>query len=893
MFREKLVLTAILTIVLGGWGYHYHTHTPDYLAEQDYLLGIAALEQNNVDDAIRLLSIAMHSSTKISPDARQALKTLLKEDYLTSKTPEALTHIMRSMFGVRNVDRKYFNKLSKWHIQYHGEHPYQAGQLAVLASLSSKDEAEIKEYQTLAHTTLLPHIALMQQDKELAMQYALIDEALAQCEHCPEVLAKVETSLGDTEAARALGQYFAGNNESERAFKLLEPYTRSRLAKYRKAEDAYNAATNKVWDATIDYLDKGRAPDKFYTKYELADNTEQNRLINEVYSVNVEKSRPIKRALDAYREAANIVPVALDLGIVRLSRAMSMSEQALREKELTAAKSMFLAVKSYAGDSDDYQLYLGQVYYWLGEFDDGDALFNTLIEKYNRGHEVLAAVADILRDVGLTKKAADYTNEAYEQASDEAHKKTYAYQLYVLAETQEERLKWLEASDNSSAYVQADLFALKAEKAVADGDKKLADQLFQKAITSYESIPEGTSSPNNIALIYMSKYENGQDEADYDKALRNMDKAVEQQPDDSIVLINAANQYGHRIFRDLFKDKIDFALIGVRPTLDYLTYLYKDHDEKTVLINAVREHPAYDKYMDYTRKSVILSPKSMSTFSSAYGFYYFLKLQESMEQMADRIDTVNFDLSANKAAIAKYRSGEGDQEFLEEKRQAIAGYKEFYADITLSPTSLEYAIVDKRLIEVELSLLDYDASLDLDALLKRAESIYSKHPSIAIKSTLRDILLARIEQQALVKNEQFAKFHTTYTRIFDRQTLLALAFNLYPEFRDQANNWPSVSHLLQLMSEGEAAFPKTPSQSNWYLANAFGTDFSASLKARYQAYTLAPTISKLYTGTSSNNEETTIYRYVYALVNDDLAGAKEVISKGITQGLLLPEGLAL
>lgn len=893
MYREKLVLAAILILILSGWGYHHYTHTPDYLAEQDYLQGLAALEQDNVDDAIRLLSLAMHSSTKTSSDARHTLKGLLKEDYLTGKTPEALTHLMRRMFAVRNVDTKYFDKLSKWHIQYHDEHPYQAGQLAMLASLSSKDDGEIKEYQSLAHTTLLPHITLMQQDKELAMQYALIDEALAQCQHCPEILNQHESNLSDTEAARALGQYFANTNEAERAFKLLEPYTRSRLAEYRKAEDAYNAATEKAWNSTIDYLDKGKGPEEFYQHYEAADDTEKNRLINEIYSANVEKSRPVKNALEAYRTAAAIVPVALDLGIVRLSRAMSMNEPTLRQKELTSAKSMFLAVKSYAGDSDDYQLYLGQVYYWLGEFDEGDTLFDTLITKYNRSHEVLSAVADIFRSVGLSKKSADYTKEAFEQASDKTRKQQYAYQLYVLSETQEERLKWLEASDNSSVYVQADLFALKAEKAITDGDKKLADELFRKALDNYESMAEGTSSPNNIALIYMSKFENGHNETDYDKALHYMDKAVQQQPDDSIVLINAANQYGHRIFRDLLKNEIDFALLGDRPSLDYFSYLYNSHADKAVYIDALKNHPVYDKYMDYTRKSVILAPKSISTFSSAYSFYYFLKLQENMEQMADRLDTVNFDLSENKISIDKYRSGEDDQESIDNTIQGIADYKAFYAATTLAPNSLEYAIVDHKLINVELSLLNHNKTLDLEALLKRTEHIYNKHPSAAIRSTLINVLTAQIEQQAFTKNEMFAKLHTTYTRIFERQTLLSLAVNLDSEFRDQIKDWPSVSRLLQLMSESEIDFPKTPSQSNWYLAHGFDANFSGSIKKRYQTYPLAPTISKLYINTNSNTEETTIFRYVTALINDDVAGAKKIIAKGLQQGLQLPEGLAL
>ena len=103
-------------------------------------------------------------------------------------------------------------------------------------------------------------------------------------------------------------------------------------------------------------------------------------------------------AVDAAREKlakqGMVVPAALDLGMVTLQRAQSMKDPAARRAELERAEKTFLAIRGTAGESDQYMLRLGQVYYWLGKQEEGRQEFDKLLAKHQRKAEILFSLAE-------------------------------------------------------------------------------------------------------------------------------------------------------------------------------------------------------------------------------------------------------------------------------------------------------------------------------------------------------------------------------------------------------------------------------------------------------------------------------------------------------------------
>ena len=98
----------------------------------------------------------------------------------------------------------------------------------------------------------------------------------------------------------------------------------------------------------------------------------------------------------------------------RLSERLKGSEDidpAARKAELEAAEKTFLAIRGMAGDTDEYRLFLGQVYYWLGRLEEGRALFEELLAANERSYGTLMAVSSTLREVGEDSLARQFTEE--------------------------------------------------------------------------------------------------------------------------------------------------------------------------------------------------------------------------------------------------------------------------------------------------------------------------------------------------------------------------------------------------------------------------------------------------------------------------------------------------
>lgn len=893
MKKENLILGAVLIVVVSFFGYRYYTNTPEYLAQQHYDAGLGDLESRQFESGIEHLSLALNSHTGVSAKARQTLNALMQEDYLNSLSLEESVQVLRLLLPIKKSDANYFQIVEARFTTFAEDQPYLAGQLALLAAQASTDEQVVLAYKQKAYDLLYPKISLLKEDKNLAMDFALLDEELNACGSCVAILENFRGDLGDHEAARALGQYYAAANEVEEAFALLEPYVKSRLAQYHEAERFYNATLDEIWDEAIEDLNKGLASDTFYESYEKADEAQQNELVNQFYSEKLEKSRKVDEALEKYQSAAAIVPVALDLGIVRLGRAMSMSNADERQAELAAAESVFLAVKSFAGESDDYQLYLGQIYYWLGKENEGDTLFTALINKYDRSDGVLSSIASVLRDLGAKTKATAYIDEAYEKAQLKENKQAYAYQRYLLSSELDERIEWLEKCDQSTAYVMGDLFAAKAERAERDNNKKLASSNYQKAIDNYLQLPESTSLYNNIALIYMSKFELERNESDFDKALENMDKAVHLASDDSVVLSNAADSYAVRTYRDILENEINFSVLNFRPSLNLFSYLYDDSATKDMYIEKIQAMPTYNKMMEYLRKASLLSPKDAQIFSNAYATYYFLRLEEDIKNLTARLNSIGLESDESLEDQNRYRSGESHTESVVSINESLSSFTQRYASLDKSKFPLERVVVDTTLIKMQHSLFKLGEKIDIYGLLKNAELNYKSHPSSATRVLYSDLLLETLILKSIANNAEFRDFYNQYERIYDRETLVAMALEGIDSYKVEAQKSDLFKPYVDALILSDKKFLEYPTASDWYFLHAIEHEYADGIKARYKGFNLGNYLRQINSLTSVNGEEATLMHYIELMILDEVDEAKKVVTEGRAAGLKLPEFLVL
>src|SRR5687768_802836 len=116
-----------------------------------------------------------------------------------------------------------------------------------------------------------------------------------------------------------------------------------------------------------------------------------------------------------------------------LQRAQGQADPAARKSQLEAAEQVFLAVRGVAGESDEYRLALGQVYYWLGKQAEGRKLFDEFLAAKGRGAEDLLRIAATLRQLGAEPEARALAEEAYNKATTNEHRHAAANVRYLCA----------------------------------------------------------------------------------------------------------------------------------------------------------------------------------------------------------------------------------------------------------------------------------------------------------------------------------------------------------------------------------------------------------------------------------------------------------------------------
>jgi|GEM_PF-6732560 len=893
MTKIHFYLAAVLAVLIGLYAYNYYTQTPEYVANRNFEAGVAALAEMNLSDGIAKLVSAAHSHTSVSGKARLQLKALLDDDYLALQNPENIVLVLRSLQPAKGSLPDYVLVTEEYALRLENDHPFHSGQLVLIAAHHIDDPRLAEVAKTRAHTLLSAHLGKVAESKSLATEYAVLDEKFNACVNCAKVLEPHIAQLGDSVGARILGQYYAANGKVAEAFELLQPYTETRLDQYRQAEAAYSKALDQAWSDTITYLDNGNAPESFYQAYEEADEATQSQLVNEFYSNMLDKNVLVKQALEVYEQTAAIVPVALDLGIVRLGRAMSMASSALRQAELSAAEKMFLAVRSYAGNSDDYQLYLGQVYYWLGKDDEGQQLFHELIEKYGRSPAVLSSIASVLRDLGAKSTAKAYVEEAYNATKDTNEKQQYAYQKYLLADELDERIEWLEKSDTSQLYVQADLYSAKAARAERNNEVDTALALYQKSIDVYNLMPEQTSAYNNMALVYMGKFQLGKNESDFDMALTYMDKAVNLSPDDSIVLSNAADYYGLRAYREILKSRINLSVLEQRASIDLFPYFYNNETEKQQLIEELKNSEFYPKLVEYTRKAMLLAPKDIGAFSKSYILFYFLRDETEIASLVQRISHITVNDAESLERLQQYRLAETDKEDIEKVNEAIALSSKKYQHLDAQKNPLEYTVVSVDSVEMQLSLAERGENIASAEIFDKTKAIYQQFPCSATRSIIIEAAQTHFIAQARRQSSAFEDFYQRFNRIMNGEYLIGFAAQTLPGFVEQFSSDPMLQQYLRLMQESEDNFPSQASSTRWFVFHSFGLDYAKNIQARYKESTLAPYILKISTGVTANQEYIVLANYINLLILGRDEEAQTTLQRGLELGLSIPSFVRL
>jgi len=403
---KGLTILAVVAAIVGFGGYSY-LNSDDYKYGQLLADAEEAAGQGQVLRALELYAPLYKDSETYAQRAGHGIRTLVNmrnmETLSTADLAASLDLVASFEVPPLKVTPVEVYRLSIDRIEQSNFETNTASDnidIHTLLHAASALDPQGEDLSALDRT--LVHIinAADPQNIDAAGELAALYFEEGNLEKAKQFLVPNRDQLGASEAAGILGQIYISEGSNAEAYPLMSAYTSARLQTFRDAETDFLEMQSRMWDKQFETLNNGNGPSSFYQTYDGLALDEQQLYVDEYIIGKLESSARYQTALERYSDAAAIVPVVMEFGILQLRTAEMAGDETARKAELKAAEETFLSIQNVAGETDEYKLYLGQVFFWLGKQTEGQALFDDLLEANGRSGIILLEVASVLRSLG-------------------------------------------------------------------------------------------------------------------------------------------------------------------------------------------------------------------------------------------------------------------------------------------------------------------------------------------------------------------------------------------------------------------------------------------------------------------------------------------------------------
>jgi hypothetical protein len=665
-------------------------------------------------------------------------------------------------------------------------------------------------------------------DQEVRVKLALLREEFGEAAGALELLEPAAGELGSGEGARLFGSLLLGEGRVAEALPHLERYVTPRLAGWKSAEASLERTYRTAQENALERLNRSGGPAGFKSRYEAAKPAEQEQMVGEYLAQEVQRDRAFLAAQESYQAAAKIVPSIMDLGVCRLRMAQATADPAERQALLKDAEEAFLSLKGVAGESDEFRLFLGQIYFWSGREPEGRALFDELLASKQRDFATLYGLADILRDLGEDNDARKLLEEAFPKAANEDEKVAVIGLRSMLARSADEKIEWLSKAGNSAAPMMViNLAEARGGKAEESGDLEGAGRHYREALAGYGKLPRTAASLNNSALLHSSLYRLEGKGEDFEKAARLISEAVELEPADSILSSNAADfQLTAAVVR-LAGDRIHPKLLQRDPGLTSLRFLYQREEEKKALIAALKADPNFRKALSHYWDALLLSPKNSGFYAWGAGVFTYLEDRESLAKLLAKAAEQDFDFTSQREDKARHLKRERDDEIRDalklqrDSANALAASLEDPRSRALAQAFVASARLGGFAIGETTGSPEWLA--DLKAAARNA-------PCSGLQSMLEAALgLVALEKLGADLPEAAAIIESN-RRLLDASDILRLLVRARGEMGERVRRHPAVVEARAVAALNLETFPSHVSLADWLLLD--GRDPAADPRLR-------------------------------------------------------------
>jgi len=670
------------------------------------------------------------------------------------------------------------------------------------------------ELESVRGPLLEQAVAAQPQDADLAVRLAISWETTGQLQRVKKLLTPLKDQLGSGEGARLLGSTLADEGQFDQAYELLNAYIEPRLSALHDAEAAFEQAVEQCRQRVLRQLQMGYASGFDYDRYDDTPKEDQQLMVMEYLARETRTDGGVNGARMALRQHAAVVPVAMDLGIVTLRRAQTMTDAEARRKELEKAEKTFLAIRGIAGDDQAYQLRIGQVYYWLGKKDEGKQQFDQLLETSQHSFGALMGVAQVLREIGAFEEARSRLEEAYEKASDDESRQAAAHLRALTSDGVADELMWLERSNQVEPNVRAELHSVRGHQARQAGDREKAASHYRLAIAAYDKMPDSSATLNNAGLVCLALYGVSSDPDALNDGIVRMEKAVKLRPGNAILLLNVADALTQSAVRRLAGEDPELDGVASFSRFGILDFVVRSEDDVNRLLATARTDEQLQSALAYFEKAAIMAPQNPAPFLRLHNIYTFLKDEDGLRRFVEQTHTTTFDTAAALTdQVSFFTFQESDSARAELSRVLTDATKKMEA-LRKSRHGNAYAASVENVVSQAVRLPDL-STVDVDRLVQLADEAYAAAPSRGSGSTVVSALALRAHQTLARSFPEYASASESVRRSLGPPITVALALSHPTGLGEAARKDPDVIRMADLARQRIGKFPSLRTPWAW------------------------------------------------------------------------------
>lgn len=828
-WNRLFALLLVVGGVLGGW--YVYTNTDDYRTGQQLARADELQRQGNGAEAAALLRDVLLSSSPKAGVARERF------DALVAQPPGDLTDtagVYQVAVELQRIDKHTIKDLFFQATKLAREHETSdpLGALAVLDAVVPL-AGNPGEHLDPRRRILDRLVDQSPDDVDLCSRLARVCADQGDFKRCLAVLARHEDKLGEREGAAILGHVYATQGKLDKARKLLTAYVDACLPVLRGAEYEFRSVRDAAETRILTTLRENKAADFDFPKYNAATRAEKEQMIGEYLSKKLKDDVALRQALERLARQQAVVPAALDLGMVLLQQAQSAADPDARQRELKKAEETFVSVGTFAANSDQYRLSLGQVYYWLGKAKEGKKLFDEYLAKHNHSSDTVQIVSNLLREVGATSEARTLIEQAYEKETNPTSKELLAGTRAVMYLDLEDKILWLGRSNAKLPLVKSLLAEAQGTKAARDRRDADAERHYKEALAVYATQPETSATLNNSALIHFSLYRLTQDVGQFQRGVEKLERAVALKPGDTLLMGNLADTLLQGVARDLLGDSMDWKVLKRSPSLDLLAYLHGDGAGQDRLTERLRGNVWLVKARTYYDKLLVLAPRRMESYVALEWLYDQLDDVEALRKLAIRLKEADLDMEGYKRQALESITGKKADKDRDDLVKSLQRYEEVLVEAR-KVGGRTFAAAAGQLAAGRMAAALYDLPVDADGIVKLVQEADAVATSSGTRGMLIEAYLFRAHLALTKQDEEYAALAKKTRRTLGTQ-LVTWAVGNPGRLRELALANADVQLAIKGRVALVQAYPDSTSAATWAFLRAAHPDVAAKLGERLKA----------------------------------------------------------